>query len=83
MTQREMMIYDQMVEWMIATPEELNLARNLVAGEWEEVLNSVLFIRTGYRNWEQFIEAQMEEDEEEEIPLTDEELYDLWHELFS
>lgn len=63
MTQNEMFMYDYMVETEIATAEELNLARNLVSGSWLEVLNSVLFIRTGYRNLEQYMEALEEEDE--------------------
>jgi hypothetical protein len=62
MTKKEMEFYDQLVELEIATPEELNLARNLMAGTWEEVLAAVLYIRTGYRNlWQMF-----EEEEEEE-----------------
>ena len=60
MTQNEMFLYDQMVELEIATAEELNLARNLMAGTWEEVLNAVLYIRTGYRNLDQLM---AEEDE--------------------
>lgn len=58
MTTNEMIQYDEMVELGIATPEELNLARNLVAGTWEEVLNAVLFIRTGYRDMEQMFEEE-------------------------
>lgn len=63
MTQNEMFMYDYMVETEVATAEELNLARNLVSGSWLEVLNSVLFIRTGYRDLEQYMEALEEEDE--------------------
>ena len=62
MTQDEMFMYDYLVG-TIATAEELNLARNLVSGSWLEVLNSVLFIRTGYRNLEQYMEALAEDDE--------------------
>lgn len=58
MTNREMEIYDYLVETEIATAEELNLARNLVSGSWEEVLNSVLYIRTGYRTLEQMFEDE-------------------------
>jgi len=61
MTVEEMIQYDQMVEMGIATPDELNLARNLMAGEWMEVLNAVLFIRTGYRTMEQMFEAEDED----------------------
>lgn len=70
MTQEEMFLYDYMVETEIATAEELNLARNLVSGSWLEVLNSVLFVRTGYRSLEQLQDAE-EEEEEEELDFTD------------
>lgn len=63
MTQNEMFMYDYLVETEIATAEELNFARNLVSGSWLEVLNSVLFIHTGYRDLEQYMEALAEEDE--------------------
>ena len=63
MTKDEMIKYDMMVEYGIATAEELNLARNLVDGTWNEVLDRVCYIRTGYRTFEQYIAEEMEEDE--------------------
>ena len=63
MTELEMMKYDQMVEWNIATAEELNLARNLMSGSWNEVLDAVCYVRTGYRTWKSFIENEMEEED--------------------
>ena len=62
MTVEEMVMYDQLVDMGIATADELNLARNLMAGEWMEVLNTVLFIRTGYRTMAQMMEAEEEEE---------------------
>lgn len=62
MTVEEMVMYDQLVDMGIATADELNLARNLMAGEWMEVLNAVLFIRTGYRTMAQMMEAEEEEE---------------------
>lgn len=62
MTTNEMITYDQIVEYGIATADELNLARNLVTGTWTEVLNAVVYVRTGYRTFEQFIECEMEEE---------------------
>jgi len=62
MTVEEMVMYDQLVEMGITTVDELNLARNLMAGEWMEVLNAVLFIRTGYRTMVQMMEAEEEEE---------------------
>lgn len=61
MTVEEMILYDQLVDMEIATTDELNLARNLMSGSWLEVLNAVLFVRTGYRSLEQMIEAEDEE----------------------
>lgn len=62
MTAKEMEMYDMTVEYGIATPEELNLARNLVSGSWEEVINSVIYVRTGYRNFDQYLDELMEEE---------------------
>lgn len=61
MTTDEMILYDQLVDMEIATADELNLARNLMSGSWLEVLNAVLFVRTGYRTLEQMIEAEDED----------------------
>lgn len=63
MTQEEMMKYDQMVEWNVATPEELNLARNLMDGNWNDVLDAVCYVRTGYRTFEAFIKEEMGEED--------------------
>ena len=63
MTTNEMIKYDQMVELEIATAEELNLARNLMSGSWDEVLDAVCFVRTGHRTFESYIEAEMEEED--------------------
>lgn len=62
MTGKEMMEYDYIVESGIATAEELNLAFNLVDGSWTEVFNKVIYIRTGYRSLEQYIQEEMEEE---------------------
>ena len=58
MTTEEMVMYDMMVELGVATSEELNLARNLVSGNWKEVLTQVLDIRTGYKSIEQMLEEE-------------------------
>lgn len=62
MTTAEMIKYDMMVELGIATAEELNLARNLVSGSWNEVLDAVCYVRTGYRTFEQYQECEIEEE---------------------
>ena len=63
MTVDEMVNYDIIVEHEIATPEELNLAFNLIGGSWTNVLNAVVYIRTGYRSLEQYLQSEMEEGE--------------------
>lgn len=65
MNNKEMITYDLMVEFGIATPEELNLARNLVDGSWLEVLNAVVKVKTGYSDFDSYIENEMEEEEED------------------
>lgn len=62
MKQEEVMLYDQIVKRGIATTDELNLARNLVDGSWTNVLEAVLYVRTGYRSIEQLIEDEEEEE---------------------
>lgn len=58
MTTEECIYYEQLVELGVATAEELNLARNLVSGSWTEVLDSVLYVRTGYRSLYQWLEDE-------------------------
>jgi hypothetical protein len=62
MTTAEMIKYDEMVDYAIATAKELNLARALMAGTWDEVLNAVCFVRTGYKTWEEYLKIEMEEE---------------------
>ena len=62
MTTNEMIKYNQIVEYGIATAEELNLVRNLMSGEWNEVLDAVCYVRTGYKTWEQYLAEMMEEE---------------------
>jgi len=61
MTTEEMITYDQIVEMGIATPEEINLVRNVANGTWTEILNGIIFARTGYHSIQQAIEAEDEE----------------------
>lgn len=63
MTSKEMMMYDCLVECGVATTEELNLAFNLIDGGWEEVINRVIYVRTGLRTYDQWLHDG--EDEEE------------------
>ena len=63
MTQTEMMKYDMTVDMGIATAEEINLVKTLMSGTWEEVLDSICFVRTGYRDIDQMVEAEDEDEE--------------------
>lgn len=62
MTTNEMVLYDQLVDMGIATPEEINLCFNLTATTWTETLENILYIRTGYRSISQMLEEEEEED---------------------
>ena len=73
MTQAEMIKYDMMVDMGICTADELNLAFNLVGNSWTETIDKIIYIRTGYRDFEQYIQSEMEDEEEEEIEIPEEE----------
>lgn len=62
MTTEEMIEYDMIVTIGIATSNELNLARAIMSGTWKDVFNTVVYIRTGYRNLQDYIEAEDVED---------------------
>lgn len=48
-------LWENLVKYGIATDEEIRLVTN-INGLNIEALNDILFTRTGYRDWEQFIE---------------------------
>lgn len=54
-------VWDTMVEYGIATNEEIGLVIAL-NGCRMDVLNDVIFIRTGYRNIDQFLNEGEDED---------------------
>ena len=68
MTTEEMVLYDQVVNMDIATAEEINLVKNVTGGAWIDVLNSIIYVRTGYRSIEQVLE---EEDDDEDYEPDD------------
>lgn len=49
--------YDKLIEYGIATEEELQLVTT-VCGYREEILNDVIYARTGYRSIEQYEESE-------------------------
>ena len=60
MTDRELEMYDYIVESGIATARELNLVKDTMGGCWEVVINAVIYARTGKRDFDQFVEERME-----------------------
>ena len=59
MTDREMAIYDMLVELEIATEDEIMLVRYVKSGDWEEILNAIIYARTAYHDIEQLIECEL------------------------
>ena len=49
--------FDNLVDYGIATEEEIQLVTN-INGRNEETFDNILFVRTGYRNWKQFTESE-------------------------
>lgn len=69
MTTNECILYDQIVEWGIATANEINLVRNLLDGSWEDILKKICYTRTGYRDLNDFLQNEIfsdDDDDEEE-----------------
>ena len=66
MTTEEMIKYDQIVELEIATPEEISLVRAVATGTWNEILDGIVYARTGYRTLEQML---AEDDDEQTNPI--------------
>ena len=57
--------YNFLIDEGIATEQELNLVTS-INGYNIETLDDVLYVRTGYRDYEQYIGEDKEEDEEDE-----------------
>jgi hypothetical protein len=55
MTTEEMIKYDQIVELGIATIDEIGLVRAVATGTWNEILDGIVYARTGYRTLEQML----------------------------
>lgn len=59
MTTDECILYDQMVEWGIATADEMNLVRNVLDGSWEDILKKICYARTGYEDLNEFLQSEI------------------------
>jgi hypothetical protein len=46
-------LWENLVDYCIATQEELELVTKII-GYSTDSLNDVLYVRTGYRSWEQY-----------------------------
>ena len=55
--------WNDLVNIGIATEEELQLVTD-INGYSKETLDDVLYARTGYRDWEQYMDYEYMEDEE-------------------
>ena len=58
MTREEEEKYDTVVEYSVATEAELDLVKYIVPGSWTEIIDDVIFARTGYRSFEQWAEEE-------------------------
>ena len=52
-------LYDNLIEHGIATHEEILLVTK-INGWNKDSMNDILFVRTGYRDWEQYTEASFD-----------------------
>ena len=58
MTREEEEKYDTVVEYSVATEEELDLVKYIVPGSWTEIIDDIIYARTGYRSFEQWAEEE-------------------------
>jgi hypothetical protein len=58
MNNSEWIKYNCLIDMEIATREEIYLVRNCMTGSWDEVLNAILYARTGYNSIEQMMEEE-------------------------
>lgn len=58
MTREEEKKYDTIVEYGVATEAELDLVMCIVPGSWTEIIDDIIYARTGYRSFEQWAEEE-------------------------
>ena len=58
MTREEEKKYDTIVEYGVATAAELDLVKYIVPGSWTEVIDDIIWARTGYQSFEQWAEEE-------------------------
>jgi hypothetical protein len=62
MNTNECIKYDMIVEYGIATANEINLVRCICNGDWNTILDNIVYARTGFNTLESYIENEMEEE---------------------
>jgi len=62
MTKEEIFLYYELIDLDIATAEEISLVKYCMGGTWQNVLESILYVRTGYRTIEQLFDEEEEEE---------------------
>ena len=58
MTKEEEKKFDTVVEYSVATEAELYLVKYIVPGSWTEIIDDVIYARTGYPSFEQWAEEE-------------------------
>ena len=58
MTREEEKKYDTVVEYSVATEAELDLVKYIISDSWTEIIDDVIYARTGYRSFEQWAEEE-------------------------
>lgn len=58
MTREEEKKYDTIVEYSVATEAELDLVKCIVSGSWTEIIDDVIYARTGYNSFEQWAKEE-------------------------
>ena len=58
MTEQERDLYDDIINYGIATEQEMALVL-IINGTSIEQLNNIIYVKTGYRDIEQFIEEEI------------------------
>ena len=58
MTREEEKKYNTVVEYSVATEAELDLVKYIVPGSWTEIIDDVIYARTGYDSFKQWAEEE-------------------------
>ena len=76
MTNKEMWMWDVLVDYCIATEDEICLVRECMQGTWTEILEAVLYARTGQNDFDEFLCEVM--GDEEDWVIEEDDIYQDW-----